>query len=381
MSDFLDHLSASDKDLYDLLLSGKQRLTESVLLELARDRGIFYSGRESRDELADRISILPHDYHDIAGIVDKREPGRRREKTTSIRLAAEIPIEEIRAAVVAYQQEAGAMEKVVHHIKGSNGFKMQVEYDEFNHSRTRLLQRQRHDAGFEFIVENGETVVYLPATEKALRIANSIKDKIEGIRKETIREEKIELTALGKPEDRSVFFTRLISQLDGYKLKDVSNLKVSSQHSEEESDAEGSDLDLEDDENGEASRKMFAVVHSMALSGQNLVQSEEYQQLVKRGFFITAITWRAEQASSPYDIVQLDAGFQDRKNGTGFTYGVHGAYRFNKGNHRKTVDHVTDIERANLHALIESTARKVLAGLLAPGSPPADGAPESEESA
>lgn len=42
MTDFLDHLSANDKEIYDLLTSGKQRLTENVLHELARDWGIFY---------------------------------------------------------------------------------------------------------------------------------------------------------------------------------------------------------------------------------------------------------------------------------------------------------------------------------------------------
>lgn len=43
MAEFLDHLSANDNDIYDLLISGKQRLTAAVLRELARDRGIFFS--------------------------------------------------------------------------------------------------------------------------------------------------------------------------------------------------------------------------------------------------------------------------------------------------------------------------------------------------
>lgn len=363
MTDFLDHLSANDKDIYDLLISGKQRLTENVLHELARDRGIFYSPKESRSDLADRLSMLPHDFHDIAGIVERREHGRRGEKTTSIRLDAAIPVEELRAAVAAYQQEAGASEKVVHHQKGANGLAMQVEYDEFDHSRTRLLQKQRHEAGIDFMVEDGKTVVRLPATEKAKRIVAIVKDKIESTRKENIAEESIELTALTTPEARSAFFTKLISQLPGYRLKDVTNLKVAS-HQADEAIEDDDALDIENDSEGEAGRKMYAAVHSMALNGQNLVQSEEYQQLTKRGFFITAITWRAEQISLPYDIIQFDAGFEDRQRGTGFKYAVQGAFRFQKGQHTKSPRPVSETERAAFFALIESTARKVLTDLV-----------------
>lgn len=110
---------------------------------------------------------------------------------------------------------------------------------------------------------------------------------------------------------------------------------------------------------------MFAAfVHSMALSGQNLVQSQEYKDLTKRGFFITAITWRSEQLNDPIDIIQFDAGFEDRKNGAGFKYAVQGAFRSHKGAHRKTIVHVDDLEKTKLFSLLESTARKVLADLL-----------------
>lgn len=362
MSDFLDHLSANDNDIYDLLLSGKQRLTEMVLHELARDRGIFYSIFESREELADRLSLLPHDFHDVSGIVQRREPPHRREKTTSVRLNSELSVEELRAAADEYAKLAGATEKVTHRPKGTTGFFLNVTYDEFNHARTRLLQRERHEAGIEFLVENGQTVIRRPATEKASRIISALKENIEQKRKAAISEETIELVGLTTPEARSKFFTRLISSLDGYKLKNVMNLKVSSLRSEGNDDTE---LDIEDDEDGDASKEMFAAfVHSMALSGQNLVQSQEYKDLTKRGFFITAITWRSEQLNDPIDIIQFDAGFEDRKNGAGFKYSVQGAFRSHKGAHRKTIVHVDDLEKTKLFSLLESTARKVLSDLL-----------------
>lgn len=363
MSEFLDHLSANDNDIYDLLISGKQRLTESVLREFARDRGIFCSPDEGREDLADYLSALPHSFHDVAAIIQRREPGHRREKSTFIRLNTLVPLEELKAAAAEYAGAVAGKENVVFRPAANDGFIVNVGYDEFNRSRARLLQRERQEAEIEFLVENGHTVVRLPATDKAKKIAAALKDNVERRRKAIIEEERVELTGLTTPEQRSKFFTRLISTLPKFRLRNVMSLKVSSHLSEDGEEDEA--LDLEDDDEAEAGAEMFAaVVHSMQLSGQNLVQSQEYKDLTSRGFYITAISWRSEGEGNPPDIVQFDAGFQDRKRGTGFKYAIQGAFRAHKGAHRKTMVHVDGTEKAQLLALIESTARQVLADLV-----------------
>lgn len=370
MSEFLDHLSANDNDIYDLLVSGKQRLTESVLREFARDRGIFCSPEENREELADYLSVLPHGFHDVAAIVQKREPGHRREKTTFVRLSTTIPVEELKAVAEEYEISVRGREKVMYRPASNDGFVVKVTYDEFNHSRARLLQRERQEADIEFLVQDGQTVVRLPATDKAKKIVAALKESVERRRKATIDEDSIALTGLTMPEQRSKFFTRLISTLPGFRLRNVMSLKVSSKLSEDGEDDEAQDLEDDDDEVG---AEMFAaVVHSMQLNGQNLVQSQEYRELTARGFYITAISWRSESEGNPPDIIQFDAGFQDRKQGTGFKYSIQGAFRAHKGSHRKTIVHVDDSEKARLLALLESTARKVLAALLIEAEKSAD---------
>lgn len=363
MSEFLDHLSANDNDIYDLLISGKQRLTESVLRDFARDRGIFCSPEDNREDLADYLSVLPHGFHDVAAIVQKREPGHRREKTTFVRLNTTMPVDELKAVAAEYANAVMGTERVVYRPTSNNGFVVNVVYDEFNRSRTRLLQRDRQEADIEFLVEDGQTVVRLPATDKAKKIVAALKESVERRRKTTIEEECVELTSLTAPEQRSKFFTRLISSLQGFRLRNVMSLKVSSHLSEDGEDDEA--LDLEDEDEAEAGAEMFAaVVHSMQLSGQNLVQSQEYRDLTDRGFFITAISWRSEFEGNPPDIIQFEAGFQDRKRGTDFKYAIQGAFRAHKGSHRKSIVHVSGAEKAKLLALLESTARKVLRDLL-----------------
>lgn len=374
MSELLNQYYATDKDIFDLLMSGKQRLTESVLHELARDRGIFYSPHDTREELVERLSLLPHDFSDVVSLMHRREHSRRGEKTTSVTLDVELSVEEIREAVSEYQTDVGPTEAVTSYKKGTDGYVINVQYDEIDYSRTKLIQRQRHDAGIEFAREGDKTIVRLPATEKAQRVVAALKDKIESKRKEPIPQDVIELTRITEPDDRTYFFTKLISSLKGYRLRDVTNLRVSSLNREEPEE----NVDLDDERDLAAEHEMLAFVRNIALNGQNLVASAEYQQLRASGFFITSITWSAEQTSTPQDIIVFHAAFDDGERGTGFKYAVKGAHRFQEGQHTKTIRQVEDHERETLFHLLEASARDIYNELKAKYAEEADAAEEVE---
>lgn len=359
MNEHLNQFFATDKDIFDLLASAKQKLTESVLREIARDRGVFFSPNDTRDDLANALSLLPFTLYELLDLMDRRESPRRNEKTTTVTLDAQIDAEDIKAAIKGYQDEVGSTEKVDSHLKGADEVILNVEYDEIDYSRTRLIQRQRHDATIKFVQQDGKTVVRLPASEKSQRIVENLTHRIESHRKATVPREIIELDPDFDADERSTFFTRLMSELPGYALKGVTNLRISpSKRSAVDSDDDSDDFD--DDEREIASREMLVIVKSMALTGENLIASEEYQSLRKRGFYITSITWRADQTSIPYDAPLLHAEFADGEAGTGFKYSVKGIYRFQEGIYTKTVRPADDTEREKLYSLLEATSRKVL---------------------
>lgn len=359
MRDFDQLYFATNREIRDLLISAKQKITEGVLHELLRDRGIICSPLESRDALAERLSMLTHDFADVCGILDRREASRRSEKTATVSIHTDITPTELKEIVEEYQQEE-LQEKVRHHQRGANGFVMNVTYSEFDYSKTRLLQRQDRDATIEFVKVDGRMQLRLPATDKARSIVENLRARIEEKKKEQIRLEEIELTALGSPEDRTTFFTRLISSLPLYPLENVSRLRVA--HSNSDQDSE---MDLDSEEVEDAAEKMLGVVENVALTGENLVASEMYQDLRKKGFYITSITWRARQSVEPYSIIEFDAGFEDKKEAKKFRYSVHGALRYKSGTYNKNIRPVGDDERARLLDMIETAARKVLADLLA----------------
>lgn len=356
MNDKLQQYYATDKEIYDLLMSGKQKLTESVLFELARDRGIFYSPKDTRADLVGAIAALPHDYLDVVGVIERRDHAKRGEKTTSVTLGVDLSIDEIKSVALAYQAESTASEKVTAHQRGVGGYSLNVEYDEYDYSRTRLIQRQRKEANIEFVKKDGATVIRMPATEKARLVVDNLVEKVEGIRKSAVMAQHISLVDIDDPEDRTFFFTSLISGIQGYDLDTVINLKVASGTSDD-------DGDIDDDEDEEIKQEMLAVVHSVSMQGSNLVASPQYQQLKQGGFYITAITWRAKENISPYDMIQFDASFENGTEGTGFKYGVRRSSRLKNGEYAKQFRAVDEGDRAQLFELLESAARSVLAEL------------------
>jgi len=134
-------LFATDKELYDLLASSRQRMTERALLNLARDRRIFISHKAEREAIVDYLSCLPHDLQDVEGLIDEAEVGRRGEKTTFVEVAGDVSTEDIKAAIDQYVDEVGASEEITVPPFNMKSLGATIEYNEFDYSRTRLLQR------------------------------------------------------------------------------------------------------------------------------------------------------------------------------------------------------------------------------------------------
>ena len=350
---------ATNKEIHDLLFSAKQKVTEAVLHELLRDRGIFCSPVDSRDALVLYLSLLPHDYADVCGVLERREASKRGEKTATVSLNTELTPDELKEIVADYQTTE-IQEVVRSHKKSETEFVMNVTYSEFDYSKTRLLQRQDRDAELVFTKVGRRTEVRIPATDRARAMVDKLKERIEAKKKATVQLDEIELTGLTTAEQRTTFFTRLISSLPNFPLETVSRLRVA--HST--SDLEEDDIDIEGDEVSDAEEKMLGVVENVALSGDNLVASEMFQELKAKGFFITSVTWRAKQNLVPHAIIECDAGFEDRQAGKKFSYSIHGSLKFKNGKYTKNIRPVEDTEKADLLAMIERTARSVLAQLL-----------------
>ena len=97
------------------------------------------------------------------------------------------------------------------------------------------------------------------------------------------------------------------------------------------------------------------------MKGEALLASEEYQSLLKKGFFVTSIIWRAKQTSIPYPIVEFEAAFEEPETGKGFKYSVRGALNFVEGEYTKTLRPIEPEDKEKFLTLIEQTATATIA--------------------
>ena len=348
---------ATDKELFDVLMSSKQQFNENTMLALGRSRGIFLSDNDDRVALADKLSLMVFGSHEIRAIQAEFEKAGRGEKTTSFRLNTELSIGEIKQIADEYKEAVGDEEKVITYGVGSNICAVDLKYTETDFSKTRLRQRQSKEAHLEFKVEKGHTIVTLPATEKARTAAVALSERLYAKKQMNIDLEKVDLSNIDDANLRTAFFTRLISRLPSCKLQNVTRVKVDLA-SKTDDDLNGEDT--EDGSNEEASQQMLCVVRAVALDGQSLLSSSEYQTLHKNGFFITSITWSSKRTESPYQIVEFDAGFDDPALGTGFKYSVRGWATQRDGEYTKSFKPIPPDDKKMFLGLIENTAMEVL---------------------
>lgn len=111
----------------------------------------------------------------------------------------------------------------------------------------------------------------------------------------------IELGHLKTPGARTLFLTELISNLLDYSLQNVTQIRIESKVAKV--DATELEKKSSSKEKKKAEQELMGVVENVALKGQSLLTSPEYQDLNKKGFYITSITWTAIHKHSPHEIV------------------------------------------------------------------------------
>jgi hypothetical protein len=101
-------------------------------------------------------------------------------------------------------------------------------------------------------------------------------------------------------------------------------------------------------------------VKKVALKGETLLASEEYQSLAKKGFFITSIIWRSMLTKPSYPMIEFEAAFEEPMLGKGFKYFVRGAYNVVDKQYTKTIRPVDSEDKENYLTVIEDTAANAI---------------------
>lgn len=349
----------TEMDLYDALYSNSQRITQNYLIELIKDRGILVSDEDNREYLARYTSLFNHDYFEFKAISEYIARHSRNDKLTSETISTNLTEENINEIYKTatgkrpVNQEKYNMKKI-----DKNTIRIEIIYDEIDHSKTKLIQKVTNEGFIEIIQVGGETKFRHTANQRIEEIKKDIMSTISILLKKEIPGSIISFENIIDTGFRTQFFTKLIANIKGFDLETVTKVKLSGRNAKSEeidTDSEEETEQLEDE--------ITDFIKSASFDGNGLLQSIIYKQLEEKGYYITLIRWISiEKAKNP-NKYEMETSFEDSDKGNGFKYSIRGIYR-NKGNSYTQKRPVKEDEERMLLGKIEESSKSVFKDII-----------------
>lgn len=343
---------ASDRDIFDLVMSSKKKLPEHLLAELLREHNIIISVEDGRLDIANYMSSLTHDHFMLQLLLDQTERGQRAEKSASVVVETNLTSDELMDSIQKLRtaREQTYNEVYTPRIYSNTLTKIPVHYDEMDYGKTRLMQRREKQAEIQVEVQGGKVVIRGPASEKGGEIIRDFVKAIEESKNSVFTQRKIELSGVTNPESRSKFFLNLIDNMEGHVTLDVTTIKVDKDI-----------LQASDDDEDEVKEEIIGQVKHALLNGDGLVHSPEFKRFTKSGFYISKIEWVSMNASGTGPKILFEASLENPAEGTGFKYTAKGYYKQKESGDFSVSRHtLRDDDKRHYLAMIEESAWKAL---------------------
>lgn len=335
---------ASDKAVYDALV--QYNFKNADMRELLLSRGILISQDTERKVLALYFSRMNHDYYDhqrIAGIFGGNS---RKERVAISSLQGNIGDSKLEVAAQAFKEELESKGAKVSVKWVQKKMEITVLYDDYNSNKSEFKQTVEREGVFEIEVTESGLNVRGPQNNfmdnsKAILIDLLAKNSEGG----SLGLKEIEMSSIHDNKLRTKFFRNLLANLNGYVLKDVTDVYVYNPKIKADS-AEG-DLGIH--------------ITKASLKGEGLLFSQELDGLLKTGFYVCKIVWTTHSASEKSDLYELEAQFTEPEHCEKFSYAVKGRYKLgDSGHHNKNKTSCESLAEKRMLRLLEAAAMKTL---------------------
>jgi hypothetical protein len=344
----------TDKNIYDALKHKK--VTQTELVVFLRRRGIIVSRTANKDELVEKISSLTLEYADFNWLGKLLENPNRKDKTTHTQLKGELSLEQINKACQTVKSNISANEgDSVKVSKVGGTTSLTVTYVDVDFTKTEMRQRTLKTCEIALEQSDNGVVMKMPSIKKAKEIAEQISAALSAQAPEDKPFEvvNIGLEGIPEPERRSAFFDFLIRNIEGYRFDTVTSVNV--YHFVEELD--------EDD--GPSEARLASYINKAALAGEGVLDSQEFNQLHTRGFYIYRIIWTTESKLPDGEKVEFEAQFGAPDTCTEFKYTTRGIYNYNErtGMHNVSRRATTPRENNAYDLLLRDASERALANV------------------
>lgn len=337
-----------DKAIFDGL--SQHSITKNDLHQMLVNKGVIASQETDKGELSYYLSTFIFDLHDRSILSELLTTKPRRENVTSSTIIkkenSNLDDEAIRQALNSIKEKLGSEPDFQANVTCTkDSFVLDVTYKDHDLTKPEAKQIETKKAQIEiFRDENGFTV-RSPASEFGEKLVSELKTSLEKETKEHLEIQEISLVGITDSQHVSKFFTLLMNNIVGYRLSDVTNVKLF--HPER-------DLDDEETTASHIKRAM--------LNGNQVLLSPELNGLYSRGFHISSVQWLADDILPQGDRVAFEASLKNPDTKEGFSFQIRGIYRYSDRTNDVTqkLTSPSNIEKKNIHKRLETAAEMAL---------------------
>ncbi|WP_164519215.1 hypothetical protein [Pseudoalteromonas rubra] len=334
-----------DKAIFDGL--SQHSITKPELHHFLLKKGVIASQDTDKGELAYYLSSCLFDYHDRNRLSDLLTSKPKRENVTSSSLKKDenpkLEDETIRQAISNLRESLSKGPDCQASITCTkDSFLLDVTYKDHDLTKPEIKQVETKRAQIEILKEKDGYTVRSPANDYGDKLLMDFTSSLGNEIDADIEVQELSLAGITDSHGVSKFFTTLIHNIEGYKLYDVTNVKL--YHPE---------VDEREEEEFTASH-----IRRAMLNGKQVLITPELKSLYDRGFHISSVQWLANDKSPEGDRVAFEASLKKPETKEGFSFQIRGIYRYSERTLDVTQKLTTpsNIEKKDIHKKLESAA-------------------------
>lgn len=343
---------ASDKNVFDAL--NQHKVDTPTVVKLFQRRNIVVSKKTPRDELAKYFSTLTHDYYDHREIAARLGVAVRRERTTSMDVSGVGDIDELQGVVEQLKKEMEASGDTVQVSREGDNISIRVQYLEVDYKRSEFSQVQVRDGTIEFVKSGTSYVVRNTQNDYINGVRETLLAKVEKTTSAPLTKVVVALFDVPSAKLRSKFFHELASSLPSFVRRDVTDVYVYK--------AKPDAMDDQEEDGGDSGSETH--VERVFLRGSGVSRSEILNELLdEEDYYIIKMGWTATELLGEGNVYDIEAGFADLKDCTGFSFILSGIFPLDDGkvSTKRRPPHKHEIDA--LSRVIESKARDLVTEL------------------
>lgn len=368
----------SDSDMYDVMYCNERKININFLHALLLNRGILISKADSREDLITFASSLNFNYMQFKDISKQVAKASRNEKLSVVEIEcsdSELDLSEI---TDAFMKQYGSKPQEKYSKISSNiqeSVRIDIEYDEIDHSKTRLIQKMKKEACIEIDKsETGVRVRYTANEKINSRVDSLIRIIGEKLEIPQIKRHEIDFSEITNKLKITTFFRTLVNETDGFKLQDVSSIRFHRPKNDEITifENETDEITSSENEADEISSRIIqdetdGLILKASFVGGSLLTSKECQEFLQKGYYISKIRWIGESLDSEHSRVVMEAELNDPIECKGYKFhilGQHNPKDKNFEDYTETLRVIALSTRKEIEKKLESSSYRIYNSIL-----------------